>query len=83
MGADGPTPDREQAGGQPDQASEQPSSDGADWAELGPRALDPDFGRLLSSLPVAEASSSSCTGCCMATWNARCCPRPTGPPTWA
>jgi hypothetical protein len=28
MGADGPTPDREQAGGQPDQASEEPSSDG-------------------------------------------------------
>jgi hypothetical protein len=45
MGADGPTPDREQAGGQPDQASEEPSSDGADWAELDPRALDPDFGR--------------------------------------
>ena len=54
MGADGPTPDRELAGGQPDQASEQPSSDGADWAELDPRVLGPDFGRFLFSLPVAE-----------------------------
>jgi hypothetical protein len=55
LGADGPTPDYELAGGQPDLESEQPSSDGADWAELDPRALDPDFDRFLASLPIAES----------------------------
>jgi hypothetical protein len=59
VGTDGPIPDGEQAAGQQDQPTDQPTIDAPDRVELDLAALEANIGRYLANLPVAEGVAAN------------------------